>query len=88
MPWIRLWQDIRQRVDALRTHRLTLSIEDIRQATGSRQNLDKLWWWERMDNKTVLGTVRFRDHGLTCLPHVIEKEVYAITFERAEATKA
>jgi len=41
-----------------------------------------------MDNKTALGTVPFREHGLTCHPHVVDKEVYAITFERAEATKA
>jgi hypothetical protein len=81
MPWIRLWQNIRHRVDALSTHRLTLTIDEIRTATGSSQNLDKLWWWEMM-NKMALGAVPPRDHGLTCHPHVIDKEVYAVTFAR------
>jgi hypothetical protein len=83
MPWAKLWQDIRRRVDARRDHILILTVEEIRAATGTDQNIDKLWWWEMVANQTALGAEPLAPYGLCCEPRLLSDRVYAVTFTLA-----
>lgn len=82
MPWAKLWQDIRERVEKRRDRAVTLSVDEIRSMTGTDQNIDKLWWWEMMDQKTAVGAEPLEPYGLRCEPRMLGNRVQAVTFRR------
>jgi hypothetical protein len=84
MPWPKIWQDIRERVDAQKDHRLTLTIDEIQEAAGSGDNLDKQWWWQMVSDQTMVSCVPPAHFGIHCKPRTSNGRVVSVTFTRTK----